>query len=198
MTALALLPAGPPRHRIRLVYWAVGLAVVLAGAAVATITSVRFDGPAPLSFVAGSEVVSLPTFGDEGSHVLLYRHGETVTFSLPLENHGAVPLTVTGVRLSDRAQSMLEVERVSVGADELPVRLAAGESAALRVTARYGNCRYYHEREIESFPSAVVDVDVLGLGVTRTVAFDHPLVLHSPMIVDCPDRTLRRDDDVRG
>ena len=71
------------------------------------------------------------------------------------------------------------------------------ETAIVAVTARYANCRYYHERELQTLAAATVETSALGVHATRTVPFDHPLVVPSPMIVECPDRTLVRDDDVR-
>ncbi len=71
----------------------------------------------------------------------------------------------------------------------------------MTVTARYGNCRYYHEREVQLYlRRSTIGGEVLGVGRdTAAVALDQPAWWStSPMIVDCPDRTLNRDDDVRG
>jgi hypothetical protein len=188
--------AEPGRRRARYLLWA-GAAVALAAVVYgALVVAVRFEGPAEVRFAPDAEAVTLPDF-EGGTHSLRYRHGGTVSFSFPLHNDGVVPITVTAVRLDDEARSMLLLEEVVVGTDRLPARLGAGATTEVRVTARYGNCRYYHEREAETLAGVHVRASALGIGVTREVAFDHPLVVRSPMIVDCPDRTLVRDDDVR-
>lgn len=192
------------RRRVRVGFWVAGSLVLVGGGLAAALASVGFEGPAPVRFVAGSEVVSLPTYGEDGSHVLRYRHGGELAFTIPLENQAVVPITVTDLRFDTGPQPMLAIESVAVsdsdeaGADELPFRIGAGATVEVTVTARYTNCRYYHEREIESITAVVVDASAFGVDTTRTVAFDSPFVIHSPMIVECPDRTLRRDDDVRG
>ena len=170
--------------------------VLVAAAYLAALASVGVGGSGELRFAPDAEAVSLPTF-EGGTHAARYQHGGTLSFSFPLENTGLVPITVTGVRLSDRERSMLAVEAVALGSDQVPARLGAGDAELVHVTARYDSCRYYHERELESFPGATVEASALGVDLTRTVDFDHPLVVRSPMIVDCPDRTLARDDHVR-
>jgi hypothetical protein len=187
-------------RRVAAVRWGrvVVVGVLLAGVLFgATLLSVRFVGGAPVTFAGDSDVVTLPRFGDRGAHVLAYHHGEQLDFSFPIENAGRLPLTLETIRMSDEARSMLQVERVTVDGRPLPLQLDAGASAAVRVTARYTNCRYYHEREVEVFRSAIVGSTVLGMAMTRQAAFDYDLVLHSPMIVGCPDRTLDRNDDRR-
>lgn len=183
---------------MRVAFWAAGGVVLVGGTLAAAVGSVGFGGPADVHFVAGSDVASLPTYGEDGSHILQYHHGETLTFTMPLENEALTPITVTDVRLDVGPQPLLVVEQVAVGGDLLPFRVGAGDIAEVRITARYTNCRYYHERAVETIPGVEVDASTLGIDVTRTVAFDRPFFLHSPMIVDCPDRTLVRDDDVRG
>jgi hypothetical protein len=172
--------------------------LLLAAATVAaTLVSVQLGGTAAVQFGGDAQVVTLAAFGDRGSHILDYSHGHVVTLSFPLTNTGRLPLTVRAVRLGDGPVSLLEPEHVVVGTKSLPARLAPGESASVVVTAREDNCRYFHEREIELFRAALVDIDVFGVDLTRRVAFDHDIVVHSPMIVGCPDRTLDRSDDVR-
>ena len=191
------MTASPPRRpRIRYLIWA-GAAVTAAAAAyLAAVTSVDLDGTATVRFAPDAEAVSLPTF-EGGTHALRYRHGETFAFSFPLHNDGVVPITVTAVTWDQGPKPLVEVQAVALGSVALPARLGAGSTAEVHVTARYGNCRYYHEREAASLAGVTVTARALGTRVRRDVAFDHPLVVRSPMIVDCPDRTLVRDDDAR-
>ena len=174
---------------------AIGLSAV--GRLGGTPTPVPPGDKASVTFERGATAVTLGAFGDGGSHVLVYAHGRSVRFSFPFENRGHVPVRVTRVRLGSHPRSMLQVEQAGVGPGRLPSTLRPGHTATIVVSARYDNCRYYHEREIESVPAATVDVESLGAVVTRRLAFDHPLIIHSPMIVDCPNRTLDREDDVR-
>ncbi|HZN15167.1 MAG TPA: hypothetical protein VFB78_12915 [Acidimicrobiales bacterium] len=185
------------RWRGRVALWLGGAALLVAMTLVATVASVRISGTAPVGFGGAAEVVTLPHYGDGGSHILNYAHGDLVTLTFPLTNTGRLPVTVTAVRLGDRPLSLLEPQDVVVGSARLPMRLDPGKSASVVLTAREGNCRYFHEREIELFPAALVDLEVLGVNLTRRVAFDHEIVVHSPMIVGCPDRTLDRSDDIR-
>jgi hypothetical protein len=45
--------------------------------------------------------------------------------------------------------------------------------------------------------AGAVDGRIFGESFSRTVPFERDLVVRSPMIVGCPDRTLDPDDDVR-
>lgn len=179
------------QRSVRVAFWVVGGLVLVGGGLAAAVGSVGFDGPLPVRFTADAEVVTLPAYGPDGSHVLLYAHGATVTFTVPLHNEGAVPITVESVALGDEPRPLLEAEPIPT------TRVGAGDTVDLTVTARYGNCRYYHEREVQLYPSVTVRGEALGVGVTKTVDLDSPFVVHAPMIVDCPDRTLDRSDDVR-
>ncbi len=186
-----------PRSRSRYILWLSGLVALLGLLYVATVRTVTFDGDAAIRFAPDAEAISLPGF-DGGAHVAAYEHGGTVSFSFPLRNAGLLGVTVTGVRLDeDDPYPLVTIEHVTVDGDDLPARVGRGHTARVDVTARYDNCRYYHERELELLAGATVDASVLGMGITRDVSFDHPLVVRSPMIVDCPDRTLTRDDDPR-
>ena len=202
--ALTTFGAGPssglhePSSRVRYRLWLGGLAVLIALAYLATIRTVTFPGDAAIRFGPDADAVSVPNF-DGGAHAVVYRHGGTVSFSFPLRNGALVGITVRGIRLSeDGRYPLLTIEQVSVNGDELPARVGRGDTARVDVTARYDNCRYYHERELDLLTGATVEASALGMAVTRQVSFDHPLVVRSPMIVDCPDRTIDRGDDIRG
>jgi hypothetical protein len=73
-----------------------------------------------------------------------------------------------------------------------------GETGRFEVTAVLGNCKFFHEREVQNFSSIDLGFSVLGQEGTRTVALDRPLMVHSPMIVGCPDRLLNRQGNDRS
>jgi hypothetical protein len=189
--------AAPPRarsRRRRLSVW-VAASIALAAALVGGLRAgTRVDG-GQLAFGAGTDVVTLDGLGPSGAHVLVYHHGAQVALSLPIENRGPLPLRVTDVRLETGDISMLGADPGTSG-PPLPT-LARGDAATLHVPLRLGNCRYFHEREVEMVHAAFVDVELLGMTLTRRVEFDRPLAVRSPMIVDCPERTLVRGDDTR-
>ena len=120
---------------------------------------------APVRFATGAEVVTLPMFGADGSHVLHYHHGETVTFYVPArqrrpaagDDRACASVTTSG-RCSRSSGRRSAATTCRCGS-------APGRPASVQVTARYGNCRYYHEREIRSFPRRSVDGAVLGVDV---------------------------------
>ena len=89
-------------------------ALLIAGLIAALFVTTRFGGTATLRFDREGDAVTLPDFGDRGSHIADYRHGETITFSFPLRNTGLVSARVTGVRLSKEKLSMLAIESATV------------------------------------------------------------------------------------
>lgn len=145
----------------------------------------RIDGPRGL-------VVA--SYGDAGTHFVRYTHGERFTVTVPLRNDGPLPVSVTDVRMTDEVSPLVETVR-AVG---LPVTIGPGSTVPVRVTARFANCRYYHERAVQTMAGAVVRGSVLGRSFTEVAAFDHPVAVHSQVILRCPERTLIRGDDVRG
>ncbi len=161
---------------------AVGVAL-LAGAAFG-VSSPSVAAAAP-SF-AGVAVTTVPGYGERGMHVVDYRHGEVLMLSLPVANTGRVPITVTGASLGQGPLALLTVGTVAT------TRVPAGETRTVVVAALLGNCKYFHERETQSYDGIELDLSVLGRSAGRTVRFDRPLLVHSPMIVGCPDRALNR------
>jgi hypothetical protein len=99
------------------------------------------------------------------------------------------------------------VTSVSTGAGALPlldlapaggpVTVAPGATEDLVLRGLLGNCAYYHERQVQNVDALVVEGEVLGMSTSLQVPLDRPLLVHSPMIVGCPDRTLTRNDDRR-
>jgi hypothetical protein len=153
---------------------------------------VRFDHVAPV-FGGSAPVVTLPDYGISGTYVVGYEHGATARMTLPVHNSGPLPVTVTSLDLGGGVAPLLAVQDV-VG---LPLSLGAGETGTVEVTAELANCRYFHEREVQYYEDLTLGFSVLGQESTRTVAYDRPVMVHSPMIVGCPDRKLNRQADDR-
>jgi hypothetical protein len=174
----------------------VALVLVLAGA----VWSLLLWAPASASLAAGTSrfapetaAVTVPGYGPRGTHVVDYRHGAPVEVVVPLRNDGPLPLRVTSVTAAGR--EVLPLLRLD-GAD-LPVTVPAGGTAEVVLRGVLGNCAYYHERQVQNVDGVQVEAQVLGRSTTRQVPLDRPLLVHSPMIVSCPDRTLTRNDDRR-
>lgn len=140
------------------------------------------------AFTGSADVVSLEHYGARGTHVVDYRHGADLTVTVPVTNDGPLPVTVTSVATGAGVFPLLDV-RETPG---LPLTLRPGESGDVVLDAVLGNCRYYHEREVQNVDGVVLGVEVLGRSTTAAVALDSPLLLKSPMIVGCPDRKLDR------
>lgn len=132
-------------------------------------------------------------YGATGTYALHYRYGETVTVSVPVANDSPVPLRVTDVELVEPSYPLLE----PVDTDLEPFTLLPGADGSVDLTFEFANCRYYHERANNHVDSVRITGTVLGREVTRTVELAVPLVVHSQVILDCPERTFVRGDDRR-
>lgn len=177
---------------------AIGLiAAVLVGAYLSLPYLVSLgQGVAPR--IDGGTSLTVREFGPEGTHFLHYVHGDTITVTVPLTNNGPLPLSVADVRLTEEVSPLLDTLSASADGVSLPVTIGPGETVPVELTARFGNCRYYHERAVQNMPGAIVTGQVLGRSFHEVATFDHPFAVHSQVILDCPDRTLARGDDVRG
>lgn len=156
-------------------------------------TTVELDA-GPTAFAGSADVVSLADYGARGTHVVDYRHGATVDITVPLRNDGPLPVAVQSVTTGTDPLPLLELR----GVEGLPLELSPGERGAVVLRAVLGNCAYYHEREVQSVDALRLDVAVLGRSAPRWVALDRRLLVHSPMIVGCPDRKLNRQADNRS
>jgi hypothetical protein len=132
--------------------------------------------------------VTVPEFGARGSHVLGYEHGAAVSLTLPLHNSGLLPVTVTSVALGGGPAPLLLVR----GQHGLPLTLRPGGSGQVTLRIAMVNCRYYNEREMQTYAAARIAFSSLGRSGERLVPFDRPILVKSPMIVTCPDRKLDR------
>lgn len=154
------------------------------------------DGGAPR--IDGPDRLVVEKFGDRGTHFVRYTHGQRFTVSVPVTNDGPVPVSVTDVRLTDEVSPLVETRSVTVAGGSLPFTIGPGDTVMVELATEFGNCRYYHERAVQTMPGAIVRGSVLGRPFREIARFDHPLAVHSQVILRCPDRTLIRGDDVRG
>jgi hypothetical protein len=142
----------------------------------------------------GAPYVTVPEFGPRGSRILGYVHGASVRLTLPLHNSGWLPVTVTTVSLGGGPAPLLAVR----GQEGLPLTLRPGGSGEVTLTISMVNCRYYNEREMQTYDALQVGFRSLGRSGARLVPFDRPILVKSPMIVTCPDRKLDRSANRRS
>ena len=184
----------PRRTRALVALLALSAVALLALAGVrAAAGATRFDAISPV-FGGSAPVVTLSTYGPQGMHVVGYEHGATALLTLPVRNDGPLPVTVTSVSLSGGVAPLLQVQ----GVEGLPMSLRPGETGRLDVTTVLANCKFFHEREVQNYAGVDLGFSTLGHNGTRTVAFDRPIMVHSPMIVGCPDRLLDRQGNDRS
>lgn len=185
------------RRRRRVVVAAVLAAVLAAGWWVAPRT-VALGADVTPTFGDGTQAVELPQFGEGGSYVLAYEDGAYGSVQIPLRNERPFPVTVHDVRLTDQPRSLAEVVATSQdGGASLPLHLGPGEETVVQMTLRFDNCDYYHERALERLDRAFLEVSVLGARRGVEVTLDRPILVRSPMIVDCPDRLIDRQAKTR-
>ncbi len=196
----AAAPRPPARPR-RLAAGAVAVGAVLIGVAVSALLlwAPRPELTAgPSAFSGETAVVTVPGYGDlRGTSVVDYRDGAAVEVTVPLRNDGRLPVEVTSVTPVSGILPLLEVR--SVGG--LPLSLSPGEQGEVVLRAVLTSCRYYHERQVQNLSELLVQARV-GVGPVRratsaTLPLHRPLLVHSPMIVGCPDRKLDRQADNR-
>lgn len=143
--------------------------------------------------VPAADGLLVPGYGPAGTLALHYRYGERMTVTLPLESSSVVPFRVTGVELVQPAYPLLE----PVGGPVEPVSLGPFGEGAVVLELEFANCRYYHERANNTYDQVRLTGTALGREATRTVDLAVPLVVHSQVILDCPERTFVRGDDRR-
>ncbi len=183
--------AAPAARRRR---W--GLPVLAAALALAGFASsglLMAPGLAKVSFgtptVSGAPWVTIPEYGPKGAYVLGYVHSAPVRLGLPVRNDGPLPITVDAVRLMTAPAPLFALDQ----AEGLDLHLGAGETKTVWLTGTLANCRYSSERDLQTYAGLQVSASTLGRDLTRTVSFDRPIYVKSPMIVTCPDRKLNRD-----
>ena len=116
-------------------------------------------------------------FGVPGSWVVPYGHGSAITMHVPWDGD-----QITSAWFDLDEPSLFVVDAVVQTDDQVLLELTMD------------NCRYFHERELDMFTGVhLVDAD----GDATEVLFDRPVLVHSPMLWGCPDRTVDRGDDFR-
>lgn len=208
--AAKTLDAGSRPRALPLTVGLVGVLLLLLGAAIV----LRGQKPlAPVATIAaGPEMLSdvIPTGTDRQGIAIVYDHEQPASFAMELRNDGPVGITITGLGTEADQLHLLQPYGVFVmpaGAD-LDVdaddavemqsfALAPGESRVVLVRGSFANCRYYNERNIDLRTKIRVDYRILGVPASQMVEFDKDLLVKSPMIVGCPERTVNREDDRR-
>jgi hypothetical protein len=181
--------AAASRRRSMLPLFLAGM-LVITGLAVSTVVA----APRAASFASatphavGAPWVTVPEYGRKGAYVLGYVHGAQVELTVPITNTGRLPLTVTSVALGGGPAPLVAVRRVT----GLPLTLWPGRTGHVTLRAELTNCRYYHERAMETFGGVTVTFRSLLRSCQDTVAFDRPIMVKGPMLVGCPGRKLDR------
>lgn len=187
-----------------------GVVLLLFGAAIV----LRAQQPlAPVATIqAGAEVISdvIPSGTNRQGLAIVYDHEQPASFALELTNNGSVGITITGVGTEAGQLHLLhpygafvmpggaDLDSDFADAEELSsFALGPGESRVVVVRGSFANCRYYNERNIDIRTDIRFDYRILGVPSSQTVAFDKDLLVKSPMIVSCPERTVNREDDSR-
>jgi hypothetical protein len=182
------LPAVRARRRLTLPLVATMCALTGIAATLVLIAPRTASFPTVVPAAVGAPYVTVPEFGARGSHVLGYEHGASVRLTLPLHNSGWLPVTVTSVQLGGGPAPLLAVR----GHEGLPLTLRPGGSGEVTLTVAMVNCRFYNEREMQTYSAVDVGFRTLGRSGHRVVPYDRPILVKSPMIVTCPDRKLDR------
>lgn len=179
-------PSPSSRRRWRLAAVVLGLLAAYAALPV----FVRLEGAAPeVPAGAGLEV---GRFGTTGSVFLHYEHGRTVTVTVPLHNPTALPVSIGRLDAPPHSEPLAALESSSD-----PGTIPPFATREVELTFRFDNCRYYHERAAQTIDHLTVAGSTLGRDVTTEVPLAEQLVVHGQVILDCPDRTLVRGDDLR-
>ena len=186
----------------------VGIALLAAGGLFA---GLRYQ---PLqrvgTFTAGNELdmITVEGFEQAGTNVVRYTDGDYVTYAFTVRNTGPLGVTVTDVPFPPETELRM-LQPVSAGlagsasadAEDMrpfePFSLDAGGEQRVIVQARLDNCEYYTERAVETLAGQALTYRVLGLTRTAEIAFDRPLLVRSPVIQRCPERTLDRSENRR-
>lgn len=183
-----------PRGRLIALIVVVGLALGVVGLWAAAPGVLLRVAPVSLSFRDGAPASVVEGFnGPAGAYVVGYEHDAYLDVDVAVANAGVVPIVVERVELDlQTAPLLVPAEAVAPG----PV--PAGDTDTGSVRLRFDNCEAYHEREAMVVDHVRVHATVMGRTVTERVALDRPLMARSPMLWQCPDRTIERYDDRRS
>lgn len=200
-TTVADPPTGEPERRPRPTRRRGRGGLALLAAAAAAIVALGWFGPvllvalAPVSvtFGEGAPALAVDRFGGpEGTYVVGYEHDQAMDMHLDLANTGLVGVEVLGVELVTQEAPLL-VQQATTGPEEL----ARGADGRFTLPVRFDNCEAYHEREAMLVEHVDVQLRVAGRDVVERVPLDRTMMARSPMLWQCPDRTIDRSDDLR-
>lgn len=179
--ATAAAPAARAPGRAWLALVLVGALAVVAGAAV-LVASLRGPTVVTPRFAGGDAVATdwgnAEAWGRPGSWVLGYQDGTSMTMAVPWSGG-----PVTEARLGAGPVDLATITATEVVGDELVTSIT------------FDGCAYFHERELQVFPTMTV---VTPDGGTTQVTFDRPLFVRSPMLWQCPDRNIDRSANNRS
>jgi hypothetical protein len=164
------------------------LSAVLVAAAIGLSVPPRLVATAPLSLLGHARVAELPAYGAGGTTAVGYTHQRDASVELPVRNTGRAPLTVHGLEPFPELLGMVE----TLHGDGLPVTIGPGETTTLSARVRFTNCEYYTERAVNRFLGGQLEVERLGATWTLDVAYPREVVLRSPTILGCPERSMDR------
>lgn len=153
----------------------------------------------------------VPEIGGRAGIGVPYEHGAEAAYAFTVRNDGPIGVTITGVDAGIGELTLLSPYGVFVlppgesldgdlehGAPLTGFALGPGEERIVVVRGTFDHCEYYHERNLEPRDGIDVSYRILGVPGEQRVTFDRDVIVKSPMIVDCDDRTIDRNDDVRG
>ncbi|MGH3442820.1 MAG: hypothetical protein ACRDUY_12405 [Nitriliruptorales bacterium] len=182
-----------------------GVLLLLAGA------TLLIRGYQPLvatDLLAGG--TELETFGASGSVVFRYEHGAETFYAVTLRNEGRLAVTVTGLGQDIELPLLDPVELryfpqahvattdpVAASSPFTAFAIPPSEERTVLVRARFDNCEYYTERALEVVETLRVAFRVLGIPSDARVALPRQLIVRSPTILRCPDRTADRGENRR-
>ena len=188
---------------------AVGAAVVIALLVGGALRYQPLAQAGDLETGGDMQVVTVEEFDGVGAHILRYMDGEYVSYAFTVRNTGPVGITVTGIGLpEERERLLLQPVTAGLAGDQSaevadmesfePFALPAGAQRRLVIQARFDNCEYYSERAVDNIDSQVLQFRIAGIPRTAAIPFERDLVVRSPTINRCEDRTLDRSDHLRS
>ncbi len=186
----------PTRRRwTRVLGAAVGVRlVVLGGVWLAAPGLLVRLAPVTLEFGQDAPATAVDGFsGPAGAYVVGYEHDTYLDVDATVRNAGPTAVNVLAVRLDLQSVPLLVPTEASA-----PGVVGSGQESSASLRLRFDNCEAYHEREAMVVRSVEVEATVLGRTVVEQVALERPLMARSPMLWQCPDRTLDRDDHRRS
>lgn len=181
-----------------------GLVLIVAGSMVLVSGAPVLRAEGTMEAVGPGEAAHVETFGDGGSLVLRYEHGEDGGYAFTLGNRAPIGVTITGVVLPEEAERLLfrpvgaraDATDAVVGATDVgefePFVLGPAEHVRVVVVGNFGNCRYYTERALEVHDEITVEYRLGGLPTSQQVQLPAQVIVRSPTIQNCPDRVMDR------